>query len=379
MQQQRLVGVAPGPPFAVETWSGTSRHLLQALQRRGFDVAGVDGSHGRVADLAARATTLSTRRSRWKARYQLSGASRVAATRRARRRMSTLGSAPDVMLQIGAWYDLTSSPGDPICCSYHDGNVLVHARSEDLPLGPGAAIVRRRAAGERRVYDRLDLIFTMSDWLRGSFVEDFGQSPDKVITVGAGPNFDEVPQPPGREGRAPVFLFVGRDFVRKGGPEVLEAFRRVRECRPDARLLLVGPPHAPQAAAGVTYVGPVSRESPEGAARLARLYEEATVFVLPSRYEPFGVALLEAMAWGLPCIAADVCAMPEIVEEGVTGLLAPPHASEALAARMLELAEDPHRALRMGAAGLARQRERFTWDTVAGRIHDALSALQVPR
>ena len=60
-------------------------------------------------------------------------------------------------------------------------------------------------------------------------------------------------------------------------------------------------------------------------------YRRATAFVMPSRYEPFGIVFLEAMAYWLPCVGSRTCAMPEIIDEGVTGLLAEPDDVDSLA------------------------------------------------
>ena len=100
----------------------------------------------------------------------------------------------------------------------------------------------------------------------------------------------------------------------------------------------------------------------------ARLYEEATLFAMPSRFEPFGIVFLEAMAYGLPCIAADTCAMPEIVEHGRTGLVVPPGDADALAEALIEATADPARLAGMSAAARQTFLERWTWDHVGRRV-----------
>ena len=78
---------------------------------------------------------------------------------------------------------------------------------------------------------------------RRSFVEDFGVAPGKVVAVGAGANLDALPEPPfERAPSPPRVLFVGLKFDRKGGPDLLSAFARLRADHPDAELWLVGPP-----------------------------------------------------------------------------------------------------------------------------------------
>ena len=101
---------------------------------------------------------------------------------------------------------------------------------------------------------------------------------------------------------------------------------------------------------------------------LKATFASAGIYVLPSLYEPFGISLLEAMANSLPCIAANHCAMPEIVEHRVTGLIVRPGDAAHLAEAMTELALSADTAQAFGAAGRARLIERYTWDAVAARI-----------
>jgi glycosyltransferase involved in cell wall biosynthesis len=100
---------------------------------------------------------------------------------------------------------------------------------------------------------------------------------------------------------------------------------------------------------------------------------------MPSLYEPLGVAVLEAMAAGLPCIGSTGGALPELIEEGATGFVVPPGDEDALLARMSELASSADLCRRLGEAGAARYRERFTWDAVADRMLAGISSRRAPR
>jgi glycosyltransferase involved in cell wall biosynthesis len=103
---------------------------------------------------------------------------------------------------------------------------------------------------------------------------------------------------------------------------------------------------------------------------MPRKYQQADLFVLPSRRESFGLVLAEAMACGLPVVTTTAGAIPEVVEDGVTGVLVPPDDPEALANAVVSLLSDRPRMQAMQAAGAKRVRERFTWDQVAQRVMD---------
>lgn len=107
----------------------------------------------------------------------------------------------------------------------------------------------------------------------------------------------------------------------------------------------------------VRFLGPV--------ADVADLLAAADVLVMPSHQEGLGVAALEAMAAGVPVIASRVGGVPEAVADGTTGILVPPGDARALADAVTRLAADPARARRLGSAGAARVRARFTMTAMA--------------
>lgn len=150
-------------------------------------------------------------------------------------------------------------------------------------------------------------------------------------------------------GALPQFLFVGGDFPRKGGAELLAAWRAGGLHR-NARLEIVTDwPIEGPLPAGVTVTRGVRVHSQAWRDCWAR----ADVFVMPTRNEAFGLVYQEAAAAGLPAIGTDHNAVPEIVRHGETGLLVPVGDAEALAGAMQRLAASP--ALRQEMGGRARR------------------------
>ena len=186
----------------------------------------------------------------------------------------------------------------------------------------------------------------------------------------------------------PYLLFVGRITRQKGVPHLLHAAHRID---PAAQLVLcAGEPDTPELAAEVSAEMAALRAERSGVvwitgmlprAELLQLLSHAAVFCCPSVYEPLGIVNLEAMACRVPVVASAVGGIPEVVEDGVNGLLVPysesaPEEFEAgLAEKINELVRDPERAAAMGKAGRDRAVSEFGWDTVARRTVDIYQEL----
>jgi glycosyltransferase involved in cell wall biosynthesis len=246
--------------------------------------------------------------------------------------------------------------------SYHDCNVILSAGGGVYAQGAhykGNALAKT-IEQERLVYNNAKIIFTMSDWLKTSLVKDFGIPEKKIITVYAGTNLR--PQHFEKTYDGNTILFVGKNFERKGGPTLLRAFRAIRKEIPEARLIIIGP-RLNINEEGVSVPGPINN-----AEVLSGYFREASVFVLPSCFEPFGIVFAEAFAFQTPCIGTDLCAMPEIIEHGKGGYVVPPHDPEILAKRIIEILRDEALAREMGQYGFRKAVEIFNWDIVLKKM-----------
>lgn len=215
-------------------------------------------------------------------------------------------------------------------------------------------------------------VFTTSKWARRSMIEDYGCAPERVLAVGGGTAVEPELRKSSWERR--VALFVGIEFERKGGRTLLAAWPDVRTRVPDAELWIVGPRFKPslRLPAGVRWLGRV-----EDRHTLTSLYREASVFVMPSWFEPWGFVFHEAMAAGVPCVGASVCAMPEIISDGITGRLVRPADAAELGDTVSAILGDPELAEQMGRKGFREVRDHHQWAHVAARIDDSLHPVSV--
>ena len=221
-------------------------------------------------------------------------------------------------------------------------------------------------ARERHLYGSARKVFTGARYVQEFMRRDYGVDPARLVLGGGGADdhfVRNMPSAPAAELRKNMIM-VGWDFGMKGGPCAVQALEIARQKIPDLTLTLVGPPpDAVPDAPGLIKVGPLRDRM-----RLLELYRQSDLFVLPSLYDTFGFVFCEAMSQGLPCIGTDFNAMPELIEEGLNGYLAPRNDPETLAAKIVRFYADPGNRLRMGAESMRRVRREFTWDHVADRL-----------
>jgi len=252
------------------------------------------------------------------------------------------------------------------------------------PVHADGRVVSRPTAGERvfawlrapvhavlgRLTARLaDAVVAPSRATARELEEDYGARDVEVIANG-------IASPPGLSARRAAgadatVLFVGRLRTRKAVAVLLQAFARVAEAEPAARLVVLGDGEQRRALESQHRgLGLGERVSLAGAvprSEIADWLGRADVFCLPSTYEGFPLAILEAMAAGLPVVATRVAGVPEAVEDGASGLLVEPEDAAGLAAALLALIRDPARRRALGERGRAVLAERFAIGDVCRR------------
>ena len=228
-------------------------------------------------------------------------------------------------------------------------------------------------------------LVTWSAWAKRSCVEDYGVPAERirVIAPGAAPTYFEIGERRRHRGIAPAtpdrpvrLLFVGGDFRRKGGPQLLEALRRPLGAPWELHVVTQQPVPATD---GVVVHRGIDPNSPE----LLRLFEASDLFVLPSLGECLAVALMEATAAGLPIVTTDVGALAEAVRvggPGESGLIVPPGDVAALHAALAALVgDDGARRERMGRAGHALAIDTFDSRRNAAALLDVLADVVATR
>jgi starch synthase len=236
---------------------------------------------------------------------------------------------------------------------------------------------------ERTSADSAAAVVAVSDGMRADILAAYPEIPAERIRVirngidtteyRPDPNTD-VLERHGVDLSRPYVIFVGRITRQKGVPVLLRAASALV---PEAQLVLcAGAADTPELGAEVTGLVDGLRASRSGVIwipemlpkrEVIQLLTHATVFAIPSIYEPLGIVNLEAMACGTAVVGSRTGGIPEVVADGETGLLVPPGEPGPLAEALNTLIRDPGRAAAMGQAGRKRAVAEFGWSAIAAQ------------
>ncbi|MEO6088974.1 MAG: glycosyltransferase family 4 protein [Umezawaea sp.] len=347
------------------TWSYTAWQLRSALRERA-EVTDLGLEWHRSSRLALKVLAARRTDGKWSSSWKHHPFTQLLAGRKLRR--AVRAGTPQVVVQIG---DLARVDAPYLVYQDLSFDLLrEHFSPNDEVLHfphLNRNTIKRLTERQHEIYEGAAGVLAMSDWLAESLVKVTGLPPERVHVVPPGAN--ALPAAPVRTALTPRprrrLLFVGKDFRTKAGPQVVAALAVLRrEVDPNIELTVVGPTTWPlpgQVPDGVTFLGRLPLD------RVRDLYQAHDLFVMPSHFEGYGMALVEALAHGLPCVARNACAMPEIVRQGVNGVLVSGDDPADLAAVIASALDDDglaRRAIRQAGEVIARHQ----WSRAADDI-----------
>ncbi len=266
----------------------------------------------------------------------------------------------------------------PVVQTFHALGVVKRRHQGDRDTSPAGRLAMERAIMGGAAW----IVATCSDEVFELVRE--GADRRRISVVPCGVDTARFrPGGPAEERRAPRVVCVGRLVERKGVDDVMRALAGL----PGVELVVAGgpaherlanDPEARRLAALASDLGVADRVDLRGGIprdAVASLMRSADAVVCVPWYEPFGIVPLEAMACGVPVVASTVGGMIDTVVDGETGVHVPPRRPDRLRAALATLLSDPGRRTTLGAGGVRRARERYTWDRVAGATLDVYSKL----
>lgn len=361
------------------TWSGIPWHLLTELQPHA-DIIDIDPALPSAVRQALRLSHVRRSHGTWVSPWRSSHVTRRLVERRVRRAAASVDC--DAVVQIGDLatvrqpYFVFQDLSFDVLLAYLDSP---NGTALQFPSLSRRAIERARDR-QHHVYEQATGVLAMSHWFADKLVEWSGVPEHKVHVVEPGASAlarsggatPEAHQLPARSRRhRSQLLFIGKDFIRKGGDLVLDAVAELRAAGRDVELTVVGPRRQDQAVAppdGVRFLGRVSFEE------VSQLFASHDLLVLPSRFEAFGIAFVEALGHGMPCIGRDAFAMPEIITPGHNGDLVSSDDPAELAHKIVAtLAND--RVFELCEQRAQAVRRHYSWSRAASELVGAVTAL----
>jgi glycosyltransferase involved in cell wall biosynthesis len=377
-------GLVPGVPtaakvtkvvvtsFGPSSSAGLPRLIADSL-KPAFEVTHAAPRLSRGTKLKNLVKTFRPSRKRWRDGFERENEHRISTWRDFSDQLRTSEDVrhADAIVQVALHFNSFPSGfrGSRLVYTHGTLSMILDNKNYDCSMWcPPDGEVAQWLEAEREVLASADGVLIGSQFLRDIMINRYQVPPAKIHFVGTGsPPFG---QPLVRSGppATPTVLFVGKDFERKGGEVLLKAFPLVRQRIPNARLHVVGPREVTRGLSdGVVIVGRV-----DDRARMAELFAGASAFVLPTLHDSFGFVFLEAMSMGLPCVGTRLFAIPEIIEDKVTGLVVDPGDATQLADAIVALLGDPAAAEEMGRRGRERVDSQFQWQSVGLAIGQAI-------
>jgi glycosyltransferase involved in cell wall biosynthesis len=376
----RLAFVTSYNPLDVRNWSGLPYHMAEALKAH-FDVRYVRTFRGLNGHL----------HSAWRRLFEKFSPGEHHLDRDPIR-LRKLASILHRELESTS-ADVVFSPGTlPIACVAVDRPIVFWTDATFASLlgfypefsNLAQATVSSGNAVEQLALQRAALALYSSTWAANSAHHHYDTSRTNVHMVPFGPNI-AAPGPAtvraaikSRDMKVCRLLFIGVDWLRKGGPMALEIARRLAETGTPVELAVVGPhrlsakmPHY------VSQYGYLDKTTPSDVALMHRLLLQSHFLLLPSRADCTPIAIPEAFAHGVPCISSDVGGLPELIDNGRTGwVLSVNSGPDAYASAVEALFTMNARYAEVAWEARLEFEQRLNWRKSAHRVADLVAAIR---
>lgn len=379
----RIAFLTATDPLDRGSWSGTPYHMLKALERRGVDMFPLGPLRTPVKQwLRAYGRARNTIGGR-KYIHGHSPTFAMSCARAAERSLS------------GGGFDAVLAPAASACVAYLATDLpIVYVTDAPFRLMVDyypdfsnlcAASLRGGERIESLALERSAAVCVPTEWAARSAERDYGVDRGRLHVVPFGVNLE--PGPPrerartGRSGGRLELLFVGKQWVRKGGDIAAGAVRALNARGVDARLTVCGCVPPTGACPEGTRVMPfIDKNTAAGRAEMEFLYASSDLLLLPTRAECFGMVITEANSFGVPALVAATGGVPEVVVDGRNGRVLPQSArGDVYAEVVLNMVSDERGYRRLCETSRLECEARLNWDVWAVEVIRIVSGVCAAR
>lgn len=221
---------------------------------------------------------------------------------------------------------------------------------------------------EKIAYEKATCIFTLGSVVKKSLIEDYGIKSEKISVVGSSSYSQKVYAGEKTFGTKQI-LFNGSEFERKGGNLLIAAFRQVKKALPEAKLVIIGK-KIPIGEDGIVNPGYISSVSDK-----QKLFLQSDLVVAPAYCEPYGLFLVEAFNYGVPCIVSNNDGMPDIVDDQVNGIVISEPTADILAEKIINLLSDISVLQFMSRNAQHKIRTQLNWNVIGKKVSQVLASI----
>jgi len=377
----KIAFITDQAPDNIQHWSGIPYYLSQGLQRQGHEICPLNlkAALPEGCRRSVLATPYVPADSLW---HTISPVALKWVARQLEAELQSL--APDLVMSHGA-FGLAYLESPLPLVYWEDMPSLLLTQTYARYAGADSHLLSTWEQLEQLAFLNASYICFPSDWAADCARSHYGVDPQRLRVIPFGANLSPDPTAAEleqslaqRSTQTCQLLFVGKDWQRKGGPQVLELTQRLNQAGLPCRLVIVGcEPEIPSLyQPWVQQLGFLDKSQPADRQKLAELFQSSHFFVMPSEAEGFGIVYCEASAYGVPSLARNVGGVASAVRHGYNGFVFAP---EAGLAPFLEVIKR-YFADREAYAALARSsfgeyQQRLNWEVASASFSQLLHSL----
>ena len=360
----KIAYISDQNPHNIDFWSGTPFHIINALKKQ-HDVVWIGG--GIMNGVMWHQKFLGNSHPKFIQDYSPEMGKALSKELRERH----------IDIVVSSNYVLCSDLDADIPFIYF--NDIVFSVGEEFFLKPSPDLGHRAKYRERKCLRKADAIIYSSEFTKQRAISDYELSETNIQVIEFGANI-QTPENiilNDYDKNICRLVFVGRNWEKKGGPKVLDAYKLLKQQGFQCQLTIIGSkPMEPIEDKNVTIIPWLDKSKPEDINIYHDILRNSHFLVLPTEFDAFGIVFCEASAYGVPSIAANVGGVSQPIKEGKNGFLLPPEATaKDYADRIRSIFEDQEGYTALRISSRAEFEKRLNWNVWETKVNEIISDL----